>query len=359
MHAVIYSFLRIRRAPAQALYQAHAHRRFMIADVHTHFFLPETLKEPSRRFGNRLPKLLGDERGRLYVSSSGHVLGPLPKSTYDIERRVKEMDKLRIDIQVLSVIPSLCCYWTDAEAFYTLAKMLNDTMASTLERNPDRFAGMATVPLQNVESAVEELERSIKVLGLNGVEILTNINGRDLDSEDLWPFYSKVQKLKIPIFVHPFAVSMAGIERMRDYYLHNLIGNPLETSLAISNIIFGGVLKAFPNLKFIFAHAGGFIPYQRGRIEKGYQVRKETQGKIPTPPSAYIRLLYFDTITHYPPALAYLISTAGSDKILLGSDYPFDMGDPDPVNSINTLSAIPEEDKLKILGRNAAELFAL
>jgi mannose-6-phosphate isomerase-like protein (cupin superfamily) len=166
---------------------------------------------------------------------------------------------------------------------------------------------------------------------MKGVEIATDVNGKNLDWPELWPFYARAEKLDAFVLVHPGVPP--GAAQMGDYSLFNLIGYPFVTSLAAASLVFGGVLEDFPRLKFCFAHGGGFIPYQRGRLEHGYRVKPECRRKIPRPPSDYLNLLYFDTVTHYLPALEYLIRTAGVDNVLLGSDYPFDVRDSDPVNS--------------------------
>jgi aminocarboxymuconate-semialdehyde decarboxylase len=178
-----------------------------------------------------------------------------------------------------------------------------------------------------------------------------------LDWPELWPFYARAEKLGAFLLVHPGVPP--GVAQMKDYALFNLIGYPFVTSLAAASLIFGGVLEDFPRLKFCFAHGGGFLPYQRGRLEHGYRVKPECRRKIPRPPSDYVRLLYFDTVTHYLPALEYLIKTAGIDKVLMGSDYPFDVNDPDPVETVRRLESISSEGKRKIQGENAAGLLGI
>ena len=205
--------------------------------------------------------------------------------------------------------------------------------------------------------AMKELDRAVNELGLSGVQILTNINGRDLDDPELMPFYEEVEKLDVPVFIHPLGV--AGAERMKKYYLANLIGNPLDTTLAAAHIIFGGVLEKFPGLKFCLAHGGGNLPYIRGRLEHGYEVRPECKVAIQQPPSHYLPLMYFETITHFLPALDYLITSVGADKVMLGTDYPHDMADSQPVVTVQSLDGISDEDKERILGDNAARLFKL
>jgi aminocarboxymuconate-semialdehyde decarboxylase len=277
-------------------------------------------------------------------------------SIYNPEMRIHDMDKTGVTIQALSVRPRFG-YELDSEIALDISRAQNEMIAKFVSKHPDRFVGLATVPLQDPQAAADELDRAMSTLDMTGVEIGSNVNGKNLDAPELWPFYEKAQELEAFIFVHP--TNVAGIERMQKYHLGNLIGNPLDTSLAIASLIFGGVLESFPRLKFCFAHAGGFAPYQRGRLEHGFKVRPEGKEVISKPPSEYFKLLYFDTITHYPPALRYLIESVGSDHVLLGSDYPFDMADPDPVSTVNGLESISSTEKRNVLGENAAKLLRI
>jgi aminocarboxymuconate-semialdehyde decarboxylase len=187
------------------------------------------------------------------------------------------------------------------------------------------------------------------------VEILSNVDGRDLDAPQLIPFFKAVEALDVPIFIHPSKV--AGVDRMKKYYLDNLVGIPLDTTLAAAHLVFGGVLEKCPNVKFCLSHGGGYVPYQRGRWEHGYEVRPEGKAVIQKLPSHYIPLLYFDTITHFLPALEYLVSSVGADRVVMGTDYPYDMGDATPVATVKSLKKVSAEDKKKILGGNAQRLF--
>jgi aminocarboxymuconate-semialdehyde decarboxylase len=196
----------------------------------------------------------------------------------------------------------------------------------------------------------------VKKLGLKGVQINSNINGKNLDEAEFVPFFEAAQQLDIPVFVHPHYV--AGAERLRKHYLINLIGNPVDTTIAIASLVFGGVLERFPKLKFVFAHAGGCAPYIRGRWDHGYRNVYGTQYAIPKPPGEYLKKTYFDTITHWAPALSYLINTHGVDHLVMGSDYPFDMADPDPVKTVSNQS-LSKKDQEKIMGENAAQLLKL
>ncbi|MBI3075998.1 MAG: amidohydrolase family protein [Deltaproteobacteria bacterium] len=185
----------------------------------------------------------------------------------------------------------------------------------------------------------------------------TNVHGKNLDAPELFPLYEKAVELGVPLFVHPEDV--AASERLRRFFMLNLVGNPLDTAIAIACVTLGGVLERYPELKLVFAHGGGYAPYQRGRLEHGYRVKAEARQGAPRPPSDYFGLLHFDSLIHYGPALEYLVTTCGSDKVLLGSDYPFEMGDPDPVGSVRGLKGVSEEDRRRILGENAARLFRL
>lgn len=277
-------------------------------------------------------------------------------SIYNPEMRIRDMEETGVAIQALSVRPRFG-YELDSEIAVVISRAQNEMIAKLVSKYPDRFVGLATVPLQDPQVAADELDRAMIILDMKGVEIGSNVNGKNLDAPELWPFYEKAQELEAFIFVHP--TNVAGIDRMQKYHLGNLIGNPLDTSLAIASLIFGGVLESFPRLKFCFAHAGGFAPYQRGRLEHGFKVRPEGKEVISKPPSEYFKLLYFDTITHYTPALRYLIESVGSDHVLLGSDYPFDMADPDPVSTVNCLESISSIEKRKVLGENAAKLLRI
>ena len=325
-------------------------------DVHAHIILEkvEGVREEYRDF---VPHVVRDSDGREFQSVKGRPRRLITEQYghfYNPERRIRDMDDSDVDIQALSIIPSVFQYELNCEIGIGVSRAWNDLIVEVVKAYPDRFVGLATVPLQDPQAAANELERAMKQLKMKGAEIGTSVNGKNLDAPELWPFYKKAQELNAFIFVHP--INVPGAEQMEKYHLGNLIGNPSATSLAIASLIFGGVLEKFPRLKLCFAHAGGFVPYQRGRFEHGYQVRSECKEKISKPPSEYFKLLYFDTIMHYGPALTYLIKSVGSDRVLLGSDYPFDMGDPYSPSSVNSLKTISSAEKRRVLGENAAKL---
>ena len=303
----------------------------------------------------------GDEvalqEGIIIRNDKGQSAGPIVQKLCDLERRIKDMDATEVDMQIISAVPLSSSYRLDAEACLWYSRHQNNGIAQAVKDYPDRFLGMATLPMQAPDLAVAELDRAVNQLGLRGVEILSNVNGRDYDSPEFLPFFKAVAALDVPILIHPGQV--AGADRMKDYYLRNLIGNPLDTTLAAAHIVFGGILDKYPDLKICLAHGGGYVPYQRGRWEHGYEVRPEGKLNISKPPSHYVSLLYFDTITHFPPALEYLISSVGADKVVMATDYPYDMGDATPVATVKSLKNVPDDDKEKILGGNVIRLFKI
>ena len=325
----------------------------MRIDIHAHVLPREcfdAVDNTGRHFGpGKIKGLKGKQESSL--------ASPNTAQFWDLETRLKDMDAMSVDMQAISVIPPLVTYELDAEGGAWYSARLNDGIARMVKECPERFLGIADVPLQNPTMAVAELDRAVNGLGMRGVQILANINGRDLDSPELMPFYQEVQALDVPVFIHPRPP--AATIRMNGYHLMNLIGNPLDTTLAAAHLVFSGVLDKFPGLKFCLAHAGGQVPYLQGRWEHGYQVRPEAKLIIKEPPSKYLPLFYFDTITHSDSLLEYLIKSVGADKVVLGTDYPFDMADSEPVARLRRLTKVSEKNRQLVLGRNAARLFKM
>ncbi len=329
--------------------------RTKVIDVHAHMIALGGA-ETEERYKEVMPYLSRDSSGRDVLMVRGQPRYSMPEQLYKAATKIQEMDKTGVDVQALSIMP-LFNYDIDPELGIGYSRMQNDAIAEVVKAHPNRFVGLATVPLQEPQEAAKELDRAMKELSLKGVEISNEVNGKNLDWPELWPFYEKAQELGAFILCHPS--NPPGAERMPKYHLLNLVGFPFATSLAIASVIFGGVLEDFPKLKLCFAHAGGFAPYQRGRLDHGYQVRAECKEIIKKTPGEYFKLLYFDTITHYTPALEYLTKTVGSDHVLLGSDSPFDMADPEPVETVNRLASISPGEKEKILGENASKLLGI
>ncbi len=273
------------------------------------------------------------------------------------ERKIRDMERGGIGSSVLSSTPFAFYYEVEESLAIELAQVQNDRLGEIVKKFPDSFAAMATLPLQVPQAALKELERAIERGDFRGIEIGSHVGKLELGDEAFWPVYERLEKAGLPMFIHPHHV--AGMDRLQNFYLSNLIGNPLDTTIAAAQLIFSGVFEKFPNLKVVLAHGGGQFPYIFGRIEHGYQVRPEAKEKVHHPPRTFLKNFFFDTITHNPGALRYLIDFAGSDRVLLGSDYPYDMGDQHPVETVTQLSGIKEKDRRKIMRENAVDLFGL
>jgi aminocarboxymuconate-semialdehyde decarboxylase len=311
-----------------------------------------------------LPKKLMSELG-IELTKSGDLykfkvgeraVGPLPMGFFDAEARLKELDKLGIDTQVVSVTHHLFMYKEDKEVARKVARKQNEAIADLCKSYGDRFIGNGTLPLQDPKSAVEELEHAYYTLELKGVEIGTNVAGKNLDSEELFPVYEKLEELQMPILVHPNDI--VGMERLRKYYLPIVVGTLMETSIAIACVIFGGVLERFPNLKYIFCHGGGAIPYQLERLEWALEVRDECKGRITGKVKDHFKKLYFDTILFSEGSLKFMIDVIGSERAVFGTDYPFNMGDWHSLSRIGKLG-LSDQDYRRIALENAKSLYKL
>jgi aminocarboxymuconate-semialdehyde decarboxylase len=329
----------------------------MNIDVHAHYVPPDSLRVASEIGKVQGLTLAQNERGRDVLRRDGkQILTQLKAEFTDLDLRLSIMDQQGVDMQAMSPAGSYFFNWMAAEPSLEFARWLNDRLAEAVAKHPKRLVALGSVPMQDAGKAAVELERAMTKLGLRGVEVASNINGRYFDDPSFTPFWQSAQALDALIFVHPNQV--VGAKRMKDYNLANLIGNPTDTSLAIAKLIFGGVLERFPRLKFLLAHAGGFLPYTWGRLDRGYRIQDSATAKIPKPPSEYVKLLHFDTITHSAMALEYLVANFGAENILLGSDYPYDMGDPEPVESLRQ-SKIAAAERELISSANACRLLGI
>ena len=265
--------------------------------------------------------------------------------------RLDEIDATGVSKQVLSTIPVLFNYWAKSEDALETSRFLNDHIAEVVSRYPERFIGIGTVPLQDVDLALREMERCINELRMPGIEIGTNVNGKNLSEKNLLPFFEAAEKLNSSLFVHPW--EMMGENDMQDYWLPWLVGMPAETSRAICSLIFGGVMEKFPKLKLAFAHGGGSFPFTIGRIQHGFDVRPDlvaVDNNIS--PGNYLGKFWVDSLVHDEKALKYLLEIIGDDKICLGSDYPFPLGEAEPGKLINE-TLLDEMVKEKLLYKNA------
>jgi len=273
--------------------------------------------------------------------------------------RLKDMDKMGIDIQVVSPAPIQYFYFTEPELGAQISRDINESIALVVAQRPDRFVGMGTIPLQDVDLAIKELEYAVNVLGLRGVQICTNVNGKNLTdpSLKLERFFAKAQEMGIVIFLHPMGFSQG--ERFVEHYFNNVKGNPLETSLALGHLIFDGVLARYPKLKILASHGGGYIASYWARMDHAWRAREDARTVINKKPSSYLEKIYFDTITHDSRILGNLVDRYGAHRILLGTDYPFDMGEDNPVKLIQNVGHLSASDRDLIKGGNALKLFKI
>jgi aminocarboxymuconate-semialdehyde decarboxylase len=274
-----------------------------------------------------------------------------------VEERLADMDRMGVDVQAISLPPYQLYYWAEPEVGRAAARKLNEYLVETAAKAPDRFVTLGTIPLQHPEMAVAELEYCIKKLGMRGVEILTHVEGRELSRANLDPFFAKAEELGALIFIHPDGFTHG--ERMQEHYFLNLIGHPIENSLAIGHLVFDGVLDRYPGLKICVAHGGGYVPAYAGRFDHGWRARPDCRQHIDRPPSEYMKKLYFDTMVFEPDQLGFLIEKYGADHILLGTDYPYDMGEDDPVGLIARVEGLSEAERNQVGGLNAVRLLGI
>jgi aminocarboxymuconate-semialdehyde decarboxylase len=267
------------------------------------------------------------------------------------------MDRLGIDVQVLSPPPVMFCYWADAKAGGAFARMQNENVAGIVARQPRRFVGMATVPLQDPTLAIAELRHARERLALTAVEIGTCPGGRDFDDPALFDFFAACRDLGMAVFVHP-ATPLVGQERLTRYYFPLIVGNPLETALAISKLIFGAVLERLPDLRICFAHGGGAFPLTLARLNHGWKVRPEGPAAIPREPREYARRIYVDSLTLSAENLRFIVDVLGRERVVVGSDYPFDMGQDDPAGFVADAGLDPAV-RAGIEGANARRFLGL
>ena len=327
-----------------------------VIDAHTHLFVEES-EVLAAQIRLKYPSNAGmDFQGIESRKVNREKFSDIRKGLMDVKTKLTDMDRMGVDIAVLSASPMSYYAWAEGEDARRLSRLQNEAMSEITSKYPDRFIALATIPLQDVNLGIEELTYAMETLGHKGVMVQTNFRGRDLDHPIFEPFYDLLETLGVPLFLHPNDV--AGFERCQDYYLTNLIGNPLETTIAVSRMLLGGVFERYPRLKVCLVHGGGQFPYIKGRLDHGYRERPEVRKRATKEPSAYLGQIWFDTTTHWDPALRFLIQEFGADHVYLGSDYPFDMADRNCVERVRRIGLSREAGE-KILGRNMAALLRL
>ncbi len=321
-------------------------------DVHTHI-LPPSWPDLSERYGT--PGFPGFERqpdGSAHMMVNCKHFRTFQPNSWDPAARLHDCDRDRVDVQVLSTVPIMFSYWAKPAHAADLSRILNDHIAATVAEHPRRFVGLATVPLQDTALAIRELERAVKELGLAGVEIGTHVDGVNLNEPQLFPFFEAAADLGAAVFVHPW--DMMGKNDIRRYWLPWLVSMPAETSRAICSMIFGGVFERLPALRVNFAHGGGSFPATIGRIEHGFNVRPDLVAiDNPVNPRAYLGRFWLDSLVHDPVMLRYVVDLIGDDRIMLGSDYPFPLGELQPGTLIESMEDFSPERKARLLGENA------
>ncbi|TAE46409.1 MAG: amidohydrolase [Cytophagales bacterium] len=323
----------------------------LTVDIHTHI-IPEHIPNFREKFGyGGFITLDHHKPCRARMMQDGRFFREIHDNCWDPKVRIKESNHFKVDVQVLSTIPVMFSYWAKPLDCLAVSEFLNDHIIEICERYPDRFIGLATVPLQAPDLAIKELERCMK-MGMAGVQIGSHVNDWNLSDENLFPFFQAAEELGAAVFIHPW--DMVGQDKMKKYWLPWLVGMPAETSLAICSMIFGGVFERLPRLRVAFAHGGGAFPASIGRIEHAFQVRPDlTAIDNNVNPRNYIGKFYIDSLVHEANVLRYLIELFGADKIALGTDYPFPLGELVPAELINSMTDLSQDVKEKLLYKSA------
>jgi aminocarboxymuconate-semialdehyde decarboxylase len=326
-------------------------------DTHAHY-LPRDWPDLARKYGDkRFPVIhhSDDDRHRIY--KDGKFFREIWAKTWDAQMRIDDYARFGIQVQVISTVPVMFSYWAKPHHALELHQSLNDHMAETCRNYPKHYAGIGTVPLQSPRLAIQELERCMDQLNLRGVQIGSHINDWNLDAEELRPFFEAAQDLGAALLIHPW--DMLGTEEMPKYWMPWLVGMPAEQSRAACALIFGGVLEQFPKLKVALAHGGGSFPYTIGRIEHGFNMRPDLVATDnPRNPREYFQRLFFDSCVHDDRALRYLIDTVGIDRVMLGTDYPFPLGEQQPGAGI-LAQGLGEKEEAQLFHHTALDWLGL
>ncbi len=321
-------------------------------DVHNHV-IPETLVKAMQADPVYNTKIEGEGANRVFIR--GKVRFPFEAEFYDAEAKLESMDRKKIDIAFISPGPQCFFYNLGDELAAKTACIVNDGVAQMAAARPDRLRGMATLPMQNPEAAMEELERVVKEYGFRGVELGTAIGEDELIDPKFRPVLKRIEQLKLVVFAHPNTQGSAG--RLDCYYLTNLIGNPLDTTIMVGKMMFSGMLDELKDIRILLAHGGGFLPYQIGRFVHGHKVRPDTAAVTKSDPHEMLRRFWFDALTHSPQAVRHLIETVGSGRVVLGTDAPFDMGEMAPVDRVEMTPGLTQQEREDIFCNAATALF--
>jgi len=332
--------------------------RSLTVDVHCHAFVPEV----EALVRDRAEKLAEpDLQRRAMGAASAHynastmLPAAFPKLT-SVEQRLRDMDAMGVDVQVVSPTSVQHYYWADLDLARDVVRRTNEKIAEQCAKHPDRLIALGNIALQHAELSIAQLEHCTGALGMRGVEVSTAVNGLELDNLAFARFWAKAEELGCLVFIHPFGTSLG--ERVNRFYLQNVIGQPIETTIALSHLIFGGVLDRHPGLKILAAHGGGYLPFYTGRSDHAYGARPDAQ-VMKRPPSEYLRQIFFDSLVYSGAALRNLVEQVGVSQVLVGTDYPFDMGSYDVHALIESVESLSAADRAAILGGNAVKLLGI
>jgi aminocarboxymuconate-semialdehyde decarboxylase len=327
-----------------------------VVDLHAHWFPQSWVDLLVKEGAENGATMTKTGKGHWQIDIAGVALKSIFRpDMIDPAIMLKSMDSARVDARAMSLTNPMV-YWAPPAFGLKLSQCYNDACAELNRAHPDRFLGTIMLPLQAPELAVKEMERAAKLPGMKAVYMAMHVGGRNIDDKPLWPVYERAEALGLPLCLHP--VNPFAPERMKPYHMRNLCGNPMEAGLAAGSLIFGGVLDAFPKLDVMLPHAGGPFPWLIGRFDHGAAVRKEL-AHMRRPPSDYLRRFYYDTVSHEPRIIRFLIDLVGADRVVVGSDYNFDMGYEQPVDFVERIPGLTDKERQLILAENAARLLRL
>lgn len=324
-------------------------------DMHSHVLIQEAVKYAA-------PHLSGPDPLAQVATAETQALQKAQNADRTpvmiaIDQRLKDMDEQGVDMQLIMCAPGQCYYTAPIEVLVKSSQMINDGIAEFAARKPDRFVSLGTVPLADGKEAAKELERAMKTHGFKGAQILTNIGGKEISNPDTEPFWKKAEELGAVILLHPNGFTQP--DRFKNYYFTNIVGNPLDTTVALHHLIFDGVLERYPNLKILAVHGGGYLGAYSARIDHAWGARSDAHGKLPNAPTSYLKKIYFDTVVFGTQQLKSLVETYGVDHVVMGTDYPYDMAEYDPIGHVNSVESLDASARAAICGGNMKKLLGL
>lgn len=329
-------------------------RKSLAVDLHCHVHTPAADEiAKAAQHGDAL-KRYGNKRTEAHQRK---LRAELDKKLTSIDQRIADMDKMGIDVQAISTSPLQYYYGIDAGLGRQTSRAINERLAEIVASNPDRFVALGTAPMQDPRLAVAELEYCMKKLGFRGMELGTNVAGVEIADKRYEKLFAKAEELGAVLFLHP--IGYTDTTRITQHFLTNIIGNPLDTTVALAHIVFGGVLERYPKLKIVAAHGGGYMGHYPARMDHAYKVRPECHDHITRPPSYYLKKIYYDTMVFEEKQLEHLVNLWGADHVVIGTDYPYDMGYYKPVEFVAGTESLTRTEKEAIIGGNAAKLLGL